>query len=295
MSEQYAPPASGTNTANTSATPEPVTPVVTAQPVPSTMPSATSPNSGTAQTAPVVQPKKKSNATIFIIILIVVILCCCGSIITIILTGGGELNYKLGNIKNLTDDYEPTDVVTPTTTSSPTPTPTVSTEMPETVTPSGKTTPPGYVWVSCASMGGSFLKPYGWYTSTEQSGDTSSCYISKERITATSSFKTGFSVNMTKNFTSKGYGVASAYAKKMADALKAKYPTGASDIKNVSTGIYMVGIIIPGSPDIKAMYIFAGDDSSNKYYMMIFEAPENEFSTAYDTYAKNIMFNFDLP
>jgi len=85
--------------------------------------------------------------------------------------------------------------------------------------------PEGYTWVTAKPMKGTFLLPKGWNFLEEQQGDTAACFITKEKITSSTGFDTGVSINLLKNIPAKLKMSPSQYAQRLIDILGQKNET----------------------------------------------------------------------
>lgn len=142
-----------------------------------------------------------------------------------------------------------------------------------------KNVPPGFTLYQSKNHTGSFLQPEGWFLKEEVIGETSALLISKENIDVTGRFLTGLSVNKVPNLLKKTKILASKYARDVAFRLRA------------SGVILRAGIVSGNSIDMNVVrkkitkygesvivhYITIGNDDTDTFYMISFEAPENEW------------------
>ncbi len=68
-------------------------------------------------------------------------------------------------------------------------------------------------WYTCQNMQTRLLKPAGWYTKEESQDGTQACFITKERITSSSGFTTGLSINAVTDVAKKTGVPAKQYAR----------------------------------------------------------------------------------
>jgi len=140
-----------------------------------------------------------------------------------------------------------------------------------------KKIPPGFTLQESRNHVGSFLRPDGWFLKEEISGETYALFITRENIDTDGRFLTGFSVNKVPGILTKTKTPASKYAREVADRLRV-------------TGVILgAGIVSGNSIDMNIVrkkldkdgatiivhYITIGNDGTDTFYLISFEAPES--------------------
>jgi hypothetical protein len=136
--------------------------------------------------------------------------------------------------------------------------------------------PDGFTWTTCKAMKGVFLLPNGWNFREEQNGDTSACFITKEKITASAGFDTGISINLVKDLPRKAKLKPSDYAQRYLAAVEGKYQA----IKKVSSSKgpfehYGIEFISTNgsNPPIHMWHILIANDRTGSLHMIVAESP----------------------
>src|SRR3989344_2895093 len=100
------------------------------------------------------------------------------------------------------------DTIVPLASQSPTPSIAPTSAQPKLPTP-----PTNFSWVECKNLKSWFLQPKGWYVFETNKSGTEACFVTNESISQDGSFKTGLTVNLVTNVTSKSGTKPSIYAK----------------------------------------------------------------------------------
>jgi len=137
--------------------------------------------------------------------------------------------------------------------------------------------PDGFSWSNCQSMKGFFLLPKGWNFLEEQKGDTSACFISKEKISGSTGFKTGVSINLLRNISRKMNRKPSVFAQQFLLVLEEKYKPikKLSDVKGPFTYFIMEYIKDDSSPPTHVRNILISNDKTGSVHLVTAETPEN--------------------
>jgi hypothetical protein len=139
------------------------------------------------------------------------------------------------------------------------------------------TAPDGFSWSSCTSMKGFFLLPKGWNFLEEQKGDTSACFISKEKINGSTGFKTGISINLLRNIPKKMNRQPSVFAQQFLLVIEKKYKAikKASDVKGPFTYFIMEYIKDDSSPQTHVWNMLISNDKTGSVHLVTAESPSN--------------------
>ena len=155
-----------------------------------------------------------------------------------------------------------------------------------------KKIPPGFTLYESKNQTGSFLRPDQWFLKEENSGETRALFITKEDIDVTGRFLTGFSVNKIPNVLSKTKISASKYAREVADRLRATgviLRAGIVSGNSIDMNIVRKKLDKGGTPVI-VHYITIGNDGTDTFYLISFEAPESSWEE--DMQVGTPMLNF---
>jgi len=146
--------------------------------------------------------------------------------------------------------------------------------------------PVGFTWVSMPKAKAAFLKPDGWYEINKGTKDAVTYAISKEQITESEQFETGLTMIAAKNITQK-YNV-SPYRYALDLMLGIKTDPDNTIIKQASKkqGPFdSVFIKYENNPSgLKPIIIhkmFIANEKTGSLYIVIYEAPKNEWDDAW--------------
>ncbi len=164
-----------------------------------------------------------------------------------------------------------------------------------TPTSSQPAAPDGYAWYTAKNGVGNFLVPKAWFAKEEIQGDTHALFITQGVIPDGGQFAVGLTVNQFRNFSNVQTIKPSDFAKQYASALSRKGEVLVSTVvKGNKTDLNIVRVrdVHDGKTTI-IHYITIGMDAEDRFYVLIFEAPQEEFDRAF-TLAKPMLNLFAL-
>lgn len=143
--------------------------------------------------------------------------------------------------------------------------------------------PVGYVWYEAKNGAGTFLQPHGWHLKEEVKEGVSALFISKENIETTGRYLTGLSINKIESFSKTQNSQPNSYAKQFVSEIK---QSGEVIKQTVVKGNFPdMNIVRVNLNEKNAIvhYISIGDDKKDIFYLISFEAPEQDWSTEFET------------
>lgn len=155
-----------------------------------------------------------------------------------------------------------------------------------------KKIPGGFTFYESKNQTGSFLRPDKWFLKEEVNGETRALFITKEDIDVAGHFLTGLAVNKVPSVMMKTKRSASKYARNVADRLRATgivLRAGVVRGNSVDMNIVRKKLDKGGVPVI-VHYITIGNDDTDTFYLISFEAPESSWEE--DIQVGTPMLNF---
>jgi hypothetical protein len=152
--------------------------------------------------------------------------------------------------------------------------------------------PPGFQWYDTKNGVGAFLRPDGWFVKEESRGATNAVFISRENIDSTGRFVVGLTVNEFTHISARGGAKPSAFARSYASQLAQTMEVLKSDVvEGNASDMHVVRVKgNNGGVSTIAHHIAIGNDARDSAYIIIFEAPENEWDAAMEQ--GGLMLNF---
>jgi hypothetical protein len=144
--------------------------------------------------------------------------------------------------------------------------------------------PEGYRWVRFEEARSAYLRPEGWFLKTELEGQTAALFISKENIDKRGSFETGLTVNIIGEVKPRVGVTPSQYAAAYVEELvKAKEILERFELppKDGYVGLGVRYRDASKPPAIVAHAYALADDSGDVLRIVVFEAPEAEWDSAW--------------
>ena len=143
------------------------------------------------------------------------------------------------------------------------------------------TAPAGFSWVKAKPMKGVFLLPNGWHFREEEQGDTSACFITKEKISSPSGvFTTGVSINLIRGLPRKAKMLPSQYAQRYLQVVETKYKALQKTRNKMGPfdhfGIEFISLD-PSGPPIHMWHILIANDRTGSVYHAVLESPETQW------------------
>lgn len=183
------------------------------------------------------------------------------------------------------------DTIVPLASQLPTPSSTPTSTQPDLPTP-----PTNFSWVECKNLKSWFLQPKGWYVFETNKSGTEACFISKESISQNGFYKTGLSVNLVTNITSKSGTKPSIYAKDFIQITETKYKT--SPMNPVSVGnLQGYGREVESTfegRELKQYSLALGNDVRDTMYIIIFETYRADWANDWATYGAPMLSQLGL-
>lgn len=145
--------------------------------------------------------------------------------------------------------------------------------------------PDGYRWVRYEEGKSAYLRPDGWFVKTEVEGRTASLFISKENIDARGEFETGLTASIIGDFKARIGVVPSRYAAIYISELTRLKPDVVERFEEPAVDGY-VGLGVryrdeEREPAILVHTRVLADDTADVLRLVIFEAPESEWTAAW--------------
>lgn len=141
-----------------------------------------------------------------------------------------------------------------------------------------------------------FLQPKGWYVLETNKSGTEACFITKESISQNGSFKTGLTVNLVTNVTSKSGTKPSIYAKDFIQITETKYKTGPMNpisLRNLQGYGREVESTVDGQT-ITSYMLALGNETNDTLYVINFESYQINWASAWATYGTPIINQLGL-
>jgi hypothetical protein len=146
--------------------------------------------------------------------------------------------------------------------------------------------PAGFHWQRLKSIRASVLSPDGWSYRAEESDGTLAHFITKDRFDGSGKFKTGYTLNCVRNLSKTAKMKPSEYIEAFTSEANAKYSIIDPETNTVGpTKMIWYGVQSPKEgPDATRMtYLLIANDTTDTFYLIIFEAPLAEWKKAYES------------
>jgi hypothetical protein len=154
--------------------------------------------------------------------------------------------------------------------------------------------PPGFQWYDTKNGVGAFLRPDGWFVKEESREGTNALFISREDIDSADRFVVGLTVNEFTHMSARGGAKPSAFARSYASELVRKMEVLKSGVvEGKASDMHIVRV--KGTNDgisTIAHHIAIGNDALDSAYIIIFEAPANEWDEAMEKGGPMLNFFF---
>jgi tetratricopeptide (TPR) repeat protein len=150
------------------------------------------------------------------------------------------------------------------------------------------TPPNGYSWLRMPKAMAAALKPDGWFEKTENTADAVTYIISKESLDAQESFETGFTLIAVKDIKSKSGLPAIMFPFTLTKEIEDDSESTVIQMEDISQGPF-TSIMVQyenhpeNMPPIIIHKAFIANEDTNSLYIIIFEAPKDEWTEAWNT------------
>lgn len=183
------------------------------------------------------------------------------------------------------------DTIAPLASQLPTPSTSPASTQPDLPTP-----PTNFSWVECKNLKSWFLQPKGWYVFETNKSGTEACFISKESISQNGFYKTGLTVNLVTNVTSKSGTKPSVYAKDLVQITETKYKTSPMNPVNVGN-LQGYGREIESTfegQELKQYTLALGNDLRDTMYVITFDTYRADWANDWAMYGAPILGQLGL-
>lgn len=143
--------------------------------------------------------------------------------------------------------------------------------------------PDGYTWEADAAARIALLRPDGWFVKKEDGPGNRAVFITKEEIVPGGVFVTGLSVFHVESTTARAGRKPSEYAALVLANIAAKNEELGTFREEFADGITGTGLRVRnvGERTIIVQYYAIADDGADLFWLLAFEAPENEWDAAW--------------
>lgn len=164
-----------------------------------------------------------------------------------------------------------------------------------TASSSSDTLPDGFDYYTAENGVGTYLVPNGWYVKEETQKGTDALFITREDIDTQGHFEVGFTVNRVPDFSEHTATAATTYAKNFAEQLVVEHDALYSDtITQEGETLNVVRVRLNDEPSTIVHYITLGRADRDEFYLIFFEAPQDEWEQAFKT-GKILLDGISLP
>lgn len=160
---------------------------------------------------------------------------------------------------------------------------------------SGDALPEGFDYYTAENGVGTYLVPEGWHVKEETRKGTNALFITRENIDAQGQFQVGFTVNRVPDFSKHTSASAATYAKNFAEQLVVEHDALYSDtITHQGETLNVVRVRLNDEPSTIVHYLTLGRAGRDEFYLIFFEAPQDEWDQAFKT-GKIMLDGVSLP
>lgn len=148
--------------------------------------------------------------------------------------------------------------------------------------------PSGFSWIRMPKAMAAALKPDGWFDKTANTDDAVTYMISKESLDTQETFGTGFTLIAVKDIQSKSGLPAIMFPFAMAKEIEEDNESTVIQMKDISQGPFTSVMVKyenhpENLPPIIIQKAIIANESTNSVYIIIFEAPKDEWAEAWKT------------